>query len=148
MSSVTQGLGSPVTLGPASPITLGVDSTAILRMARPTSQGAACPSSQGAACPSTQGAYCPTTQGVLDLGALPGRNIAQGGLAASLGHLGACYSPDDGLTGIRTPHGVGGQETCVSAAPTGDEHGAEAAEASLGLVAVLATVQHLADVAL
>lgn len=63
--------------------------------------------------PTLQGAVCPATQRVVDLGALPGWNIAECGLATGLGHLGAVHCLHDGLAGISTPHGVGRQDTCV-----------------------------------
>jgi hypothetical protein len=76
---------------------LGVAKLATLRMSSPTFQGA----------------VCPATQRVLDLGVLPGWNIAQCGLATGLSHLGASHCLDDGLAGISTPHGVGSQVTFV-----------------------------------
>lgn len=63
--------------------------------------------------PTLQGAVCPATQRVLDLGILPGWNIAQCGMATGLGHLGSCHRFADGLAGIGTPHGVGSQVTFV-----------------------------------
>lgn len=63
--------------------------------------------------PTLQGAVCPATQRVLDLGVLPGWNIAQCGLATGLGHLGSFHCFADGLAGISTPHGVGSQVTFV-----------------------------------
>lgn len=112
---------------------LGVAKPATLRMSGPT----------------LQGAVCPATQRVVDLGALPGWNIAQCGLATGLGHLGAFHCSHDGLAGISTPHGVGCQETGVSFA-MGDDCDTEglAAGAALCLVAALPAVKHLAEVAL
>lgn len=76
---------------------LGVAKPATLRMSGPT----------------LQGSVCPATQRVVNLGALPGWNVAQCGLATGLGHLGASHRLPDGLAGISTPHGVGRQGTCV-----------------------------------
>lgn len=112
---------------------LGVAKPATLRMSGPT----------------LQGAVCRATQRVVDLGALPGWNIAQCGLTTGLGHLGAAHCLHDGLAGISTPHGVGRQDTCVSFA-MGDDCDTEglAAGAAPCLVAALPGVKHLAEVAL
>lgn len=83
------------------------------RMSNLDNLGVVKPVTLGMSGPTLQGAVCSATQRVLDLGALPGWNIAQCGLATGLSHLGSFHCPDDGLAGIRTPHGVGSQETFV-----------------------------------
>lgn len=99
--------------------------------------------------PILQGAVCPAVQMVLDLGALPGWNIAQSGLATGLGHLGAFHCLTDDLAGISTPHGVDGQVTFVTFLMVDDcDAGGFAARAALCLVAALPSVKHLAVVAL
>jgi hypothetical protein len=65
---------------------------------------ASCPIALGLASPATLGAPCPDIWCVLVLGALPGWDIAQSGLATGLGHLGPLHCLDDGLAGVCAPH--------------------------------------------
>lgn len=52
------------------------------------------------------GATCPAS-----LGVLPGRDVAQAGLAAGYGRQGSIHRPADGLTCVCTPPRVGGLGT-------------------------------------